>query len=218
VFSRCLDRLCAFLLAEPCAECGRAVPGEPALFCARCGVDCEPLRRDPQRPVAVDGVPSFAAFRFRGPVQAVLHRFKYEAQPELARRLAGAVFAQSQLAERFAPGSVLFVPVPIHPERLAERGYNQSALLATRLAERAACRVQTRALRRLSHTRQQVTLSRLERAENLRGQIAARHALRGRIVLVDDVLTTGATAKACFEAIRSAGGEPNALVTVAIAD
>jgi predicted amidophosphoribosyltransferase len=117
-----------------------------------------------------------------------------------------------------ARGAVLLVPVPIHPERLASRGYNQSGLLACRLAERLGARVQLRALCRSSNTRAQAKSSKRERERNLDNQIQPRARLKGSFILVDDVLTTGATASACLGALRRGGGVPLAVLTVAIAE
>jgi predicted amidophosphoribosyltransferase len=75
-----------------------------------------------------------------------------------------------------------------------------------------------RGLARRTHTRRQVALSRDERAENLREQIVMRRPLTSDVVLVDDVFTTGATARACFKAMREGGARPLALVAVALAE
>lgn len=208
-FEAFLDRL----LPEPCAHCGARAESPGALYCSACSALC---RAAPAR--FVDGVPAVAAFAFEGPVRDVLHRFKYQAQPELARRLAAALLERSELRAFTRAESVCFVPVPIHRERLLERGYNQAALLAVRLAQRTRAQVRVRTLERLTNTQRQVTLTRPERAANLRDQIVARGALSGRVAVVDDVLTTGATARACFEAIRAAGAEPALIVTLAAAE
>lgn len=182
-----------------------------ALLCRSCAAACAAPRR-----VRVDGCPVLAAFRYREPIGTVIRRFKYQHRPEFARRLART------LAERVSELGTLephvLVPVPLHPRRLAERGYNQSALLSNALGRRLGSRVDARALERRTHTRRQVSLSRDEREANLRAQITMSRRLKCGVVLVDDVFTTGATARACFEAMRRAGTEPLAVVTVALAE
>jgi ComF family protein len=203
-----LDRL----LPEACASCGRPSRSVGELFCETCQASS---RAAPKQ--WADGVPVLAPFSFDGPIRAVVHRFKYGDQPELARRLARAAFGHDEV-KALSSADTLFVPVPVHRERLVTRGYNQAALLAIRLAQRSRARVRVRALVRLSNTRQQVSLSRSERDENLQAQIVARRPFTGRVVLVDDVFTTGATARACLGAIRAAGATPLAVVTVAVAE
>lgn len=208
-----LEALLDRLLPEACASCGGPPRGVAELYCEVCWASS---RAAPTQ--WVDGIPAFAPFSFEGPIREVVHRFKYGDQPELARRLARAVFGHDEFASLLRGVDAVFVPVPVHRERLVTRGYNQAALLAVRLAERARARVRVRALERLSNTRQQVNLSRSERDANLENQIVARRPFAGHVVLVDDVFTTGATARACLRAIRAAGATPLAVVTVAAAE
>jgi ComF family protein len=108
------------------------------------------------------------------------------------------------------------VPVPLHPRKLAERGYNQSALLARALGRELRWRVRERALRRCRDTQAQAELGRNARLENVSGALIEREELEGmRVVLVDDVVTTGATASVCREALGRAGAIVIAVAAVA---
>jgi ComF family protein len=100
------------------------------------------------------------------------------------------------------------VPVPLHASRLAERGFNQSALLANRIASRWGAATAPRAIVRRVDTEPQASLDRRARARNVAGAFAVRRGsfVRGdSFLLVDDVRTTGATLESCASALRSAG-------------
>jgi ComF family protein len=159
------------------------------------------------------GVTLISASLYAGPVAEAVRRLKYRGRPDLARQLAA--FAKERVSAEL-PGEAVLVPVPIHARRLAERGYNQSALLATCLARQLDRIAHPRALRRVRETEAQAGLGRSDRLINLRQAFEAWRLPTGRrVVLVDDVLTTGATAAACIEALGRAGVEVAAVVTVA---
>lgn len=201
------------LAPSRCAACGAELP-QPGLFCAGCSA--EPTYNTPDPDLQVIGVPVLALGRFDGSLRRAITRFKYENHPELAAPLAAALWVH--LSHNLLSMGCSWVPVPLHPKRLADRGYNQSALLAQELARCSGSRALPRALRRVGNTRQQARLSRQERKKNLSAQIAAGTLGPGQeIVLVDDVLTTGSTAQACIEAIRAAGAEARLVVTLAFA-
>jgi ComF family protein len=147
----------------------------------------------------------------------VIHELKYRsrraAATELGRRLAGDPAVGAVLED-----AALLVPVPLHPRRLAERGFNQAALLAFDLGRRSGVPVCERALVRRADTPSQAGLSAAARRANVARAFAVRHLskIAGRVVvLVDDVHTTGATARACARALRAAGAAEVRLVTVA---
>ena len=159
------------------------------------------------------GVKLIGASLYSGPVVEAVRRLKYRGRPDLARQLAA--FAKERVSAEL-PSEAVLVPVPIHPRRLAERGYNQSALLTSCLAQELDAIAQPRALRRVRETEAQAGLGRSERLVNLRQAFEVwRLPTTRRVVLVDDVLTTGATAAACIEALGGAGVEVAAVVTVA---
>lgn len=119
------------------------------------------------------------------------------------------------------PAADLLVPVPLSRERRRERGFNQSELMARRLARLAGLRCYPAALIRRRETWSQAGLSREERERNVRGafHVPDPHRINGRrILLLDDVLTTGATVAACAAALKKAGAATVSVITVARAD
>ncbi|AKT43426.1 ComF family protein [Chondromyces crocatus] len=142
---------------------------------------------------------------YEGAVAVALRRLKYSNRPDLARPLARMLIQAARSAELRAD---LIVPVPLHPRRLADRGYNQAALLATHLARDLGTTLMARGLSRLHATPQQARLTREERLRNVAGAFRVRRPadLRDRtVILVDDVATTGATLAACTHALLHAG-------------
>ena len=122
----------------------------------------------------------------------------------VARPLAG------MMAERFPPWAQipdLIIPIPLHPERVRERGYNQATLLARLLCEQLSLEMDDNLLRRTRDTCPQVGLDRLQRRRNVAGAFSAHGALvKGRrVLLVDDVCTSGATLAAAAEALLEKG-------------
>jgi ComF family protein len=151
---------------------------------------------------------------YEGPVEAAVHRFKYEGWRRLARPLAEFI-AERLAVEGVAAGWV--VAVPLHPDRLRQRGFNQAELLAQELRRRMALAAPAGRLIRTRPTPPQVGRDRLRRFENVKDAFVWRGGgLEGEsILLIDDVATTGATLDACASALRMAGSGPVTGVSVA---
>jgi ComF family protein len=162
-------------------------------------------------PAAIADPPVFnrarAVCRYDDVARELVHKLKFGDRPELGEALANMMLlAGAELLE----GADLLVPVPLHRVRLWTRRFNQAAVLTRIIAKRRNLPVELKALARVKHTRPQVGLSRPQRADNLQGAFrvakSARPLIEGRrIVMIDDVLTTGATANAASRALLRAG-------------
>jgi ComF family protein len=198
------------LLVPPaCAGCGRF----GSVLCFACRGRMREAR-DPRAaylaadPATMTGTVldlGVAALRHEAVVRRCLQRLKYGGASRLAAVLADqSLPALDRLLALSGPASL--VPVPIHPIRRRERGYNQAALVAEALAAARGLTV-TDILIRDRETQRQHRLDRAARVRNLRSAIRVRPGGRApvRVILVDDILTTGATFEACAEVLRAAG-------------
>lgn len=222
--SRALD----FVYPPTCLDCGAPIASQAAL-CPACFAQLRPITRpycpvlglpfeislgpDARSAEAIADPPPFerarSAVLYNEVARAIVSRMKYGDRPELAGFCARLMVAAG--AELWADKPVL-VPVPLHPWRQLERRYNQSAELARALGRLTGLAVDPALVRRTRRTSQQVGLSRDARQRNVAGAFAPHpdiHArLKGRrIVLVDDVITTGATVKAIARALKRASVE-----------
>ncbi len=215
-----LDRFRQGLFPPVCLVCGQAGRREmdccsgceaelPALAgqCARCGLELD-------RDVAVCGrcamaMPAFSAtwpgFSYRGEIERLVRRFKFHGDLAAGRLLADLL--ARRLACAGAPRPDLVVPVPLHPRRLLQRGYNQSALLCRDLAARMTDLPWDDALARVRSTDSQAELPADRRGANVRGafRIARLPGPPAFVALVDDVMTTGSTLDECARVLLAAG-------------
>ena len=195
-----------------CATCWEsfAFPGEPA--CSLCqtplsqGASDSVCRHCLSHPPRHTGIA--AAALYNEPARQLVLRFKHGGRIGLAA-LMGRLMA-SRLAD--VPDDTLLIPVPLHRIRLWQRGYNQSALLARAIAKHSGHAVRVDALQRIRATPKLGGLGRASRAQALRGAIRVKAGRRkdiaGRhVILVDDVLTSGATSTACTAALLEAGAK-----------
>jgi len=143
---------------------------------------------------------TLALWRYEFPCNELVLSLKYHA------RLALAGFFARKLASRSLPRVDLIVPMPLHPGRLAKRGFNQALEIARELSGYAGARIESRGARRIKDTAQQTDLPYDMRAKNVRGAFACSLNLSGRTVaVVDDVMTTGATLDEFARTLKLAG-------------
>jgi len=202
--------LLELLLPAACAGCARY----GAVLCRDCLAGLRPARSPADHFAAADpGIVTgealelaIAAFVHEGALRRALQRLKYGGASRLAAPLAQEALPALVDLLALVPGAAVLVPVPLHPVRCRQRGYNQAALLAGALGARAGVPVAD-LLRRTRETARQHGLSRAARLHNLRGAFDAQRATPPRVtaVLVDDILTTAATLEACAEVLRGRG-------------
>jgi ComF family protein len=188
-------------LGAACPVCANPQEAPRGLLCARCRRVPPPFRR------------VIAPFRYGGELACALRRMKYGGargggRAELARPL-GKLLAEALAGVH---GTDVIVPVPLHPSRLRQRGFSQAQDLAVAARRFAGARqtIDVLLLERVQATSEQAGLSRAARKENVRGAFAVPRSARPRllgktVLLIDDVLTTGATAAACARALRQGG-------------
>jgi ComF family protein len=201
----CLEKI-TFLVTPLCSVCGTPFGTENGLdhICGAC-------LRNPTAPVCR------SATYFDGSVQELIHRFKYGHRVHLSQPL-GLLTARAlgPFCAQSAPE--LVVPVPLHRKRLRQRGYNQSQLIGGVLSKQWKVPLEVGNLRRVRWAEPQTSLHAEDRRVNVRDAFAVRDPRRTegkRVLLVDDVLTTGSTMRACAEALRQAGAAEVFAVTVA---
>lgn len=230
VLHRSWHRLVDFLLPAACPLCSSACGGDP--FCHACLSGIKPPLRyacptcgEPYSETCGSHHPCqacmnrppahrhyFTAGLYEGPLREAIHRFKYEGRVVLDRALA-------RLVDAALPAGLevdQIVPVPLYPDRLRSRGYNQAKLIAAQLSRLRRWPLSTSGLDRIRQTEPQQGLAARHRRTNLKNAFGASESIAGsRLLLIDDVCTTGATLAACSDALSKAGAAEIIAVTVA---
>ncbi|MBL8481763.1 MAG: ComF family protein [Rhodocyclaceae bacterium] len=204
------------LLAQDCFLCAEA--SGASLLCAGCRAALRP--NGPSCPVCALPTPdaqicgyclkrpppfdaSVAAFSYSHPADALLQAYKFAGRIELAGLFGHALHAAVADAGSIRPDVI--VPVPLHPERLKSRGFNQAALVAQVLARAFGLPLDYRLLERIAPTAAQAGLNLRQRRRNLRGAFMAHDATGMSIALVDDVMTSGTTLTECALRLKQRG-------------
>ena len=204
----CDEELHKLETAAGCTWCGRPIPevGAPCPHCLGDGIS------------HYDRVLRLGVFA--EPLKHLIHQMKYHRQWGLAEDLAERLLAQERVKGMLSETDVI-VPVPLHRLRQVMRGYNQAEVMATRLARRCRIRI-ARPVVRLRHTESQTDMTSAQaREENLRdafGLVNPKRIRGKHVVVVDDVMTTGATLRAVARALRPAKPASLTALVVAVAD
>jgi ComF family protein len=187
------------LLCRACS-CRPAIPATTTLSAMqRTDHARRTLRRLPQGPPAF--AKTRAIFRYEFPVDRIIHAYKYGHQIAVAEWAAELIANQIQASEYD-----LLIPMPLHPARLRERGFNQSVEIARRIASKMKLPLDSHSLIRRRATSPQAELPMKERARNVRGAFECKTDLSARrILLIDDVMTTGATLREAARVIKLHG-------------
>ena len=227
----CGTPLSEFSLLPVCASCWNHLPPQTGTLCSRCGeaLDTTPTVAPERlcrlcRTAAPPFEKAVAWGLYRDQLRALLHLLKYDGMQPMARPL-GALLAEQILATPGLPANLIAVPVPLFPAKRRQRSFNQSELLAraalkTIRRRRPGLQVRLAAgvLERQRSTESQAGLSPHQRRVNVRGAFFVRRseAVAGcDVLLIDDIFTTGATARACAQALRRAGARSVWVATVA---
>lgn len=213
-----------------CRDCSRAIKPWEGPACATCGLPfasgeadreniCSPCHNNTYH---FDKARSFGVYNY--PLRELILHLKFRRRERWGVRLGGMLASLAATLE-VAKDSPLIIPVPLHRSRERERGYNQAELLARglrsklgKLSANGAPILATKILARKSPTAPQSGLHQAARRENVRGAFAVTHPerLRGRnVILVDDVMTTGATVSACAAVLKRAGAQHVVALTLA---
>ena len=198
-------------VAHICPACEKKLTRVAPPFCLRCGKPLEADRMRREYCADCRGrthafVQGRAVFVYQGAIIGSMHRLKYG-----NRRDYAAVFAREAFEEhgswirRIAPDAL--IPVPLHPKRRRERGYNQAQLIAEELARLTGIPVEKKLLLRTANTQPQKQLSARERKNNLKNafQMSKKIVQLEKVLLIDDIYTTGSTVDAAAETLMGAG-------------
>jgi len=192
--SNCLCSTChtqLLYLDQHCSLCGFALPKHTD-HCGRCLT----------QPPAYDHY--FCAFQYQSVIRDLICQFKYSGRPELAKPLAALFMHELHAKDIGLPD--LIIPVPMHLNKLRQRGFNQSALLAKQLSKKMAIPYSDKIIKKHQHTPPQAELNHKQRLNNIKGSFVINKSLHAKnVAIIDDVVTTGATMHEMTKILRKSG-------------
>lgn len=217
---------CGAVLSEErlffCTGCFAQIKFISSPLCSLCGLPySEPAESDHICGDCLQSNPAFFMARAMGQYERILmeviHRFKYGGKVSLGEMLGSLMAGFAYPSFRITDYS-LIMPVPLHPKRLRQRGFNQALILAREISRHFSIALDFLSLRRIVFTEPQVGLGRDMRERNIKGafSVADKGRIKGeKIILVDDVYTTGSTVRECAQALIKSKAEKVAVLTLA---
>ncbi|MBK6909796.1 MAG: ComF family protein [bacterium] len=208
----------SFAFPAHCVYCARDLKPSDVLFCDACWAELPRAEKTPaeRRPKHVDWLHSGFAYRDGGLTREIVHAMKFDGQTALAPRMAQMLVRT--IPTGFLSDDLIFVPVPLHWLRQGDRAFNQSELLCHELTKLCGGRV-TPLLKRVRNTPAQSGQGARTRAENVKDAFRYRAgAVPESVVLVDDVVTTGATVSECARVLKAEGVQQVRVLSFAHAD
>lgn len=219
------------LFPPSCIVCQRATGGNNEILCLRCllnlpRTNCHLypdnwVEKSFWGKFSLGRATSFFYYQQGSDYKALLYQLKYKGEKEVGRYM-GQLIATELMASHFFEGIQVIIPVPLHPKKFKKRGYNQSEWIAKGVAQITGIPIDTNSVIRLKNTETQTQKSRLERWENVENIFALREGAAERmsgkhILLIDDVLTTGATLTACASVFNEIENVRISVLTMAAA-
>lgn len=220
----------SLLFPRCCVVCGRPLAKGEECICAMCNINLPRtnyhLQKDNQveqlfwGKIPLERATSFFFYRKGSDFRQILHQLKYGGQKEIGA-IMGRYMASELTVSGFFEGIDVIIPVPLHKRKQRIRGYNQSEWIARGISAVTGIRIDTEVIVRRKHTDTQTRKSTFERWENVDGIFELHHAesLKGKhLLVVDDVLTTGATTVACASRLVEIEGVRISVLTLAVAE
>ena len=211
---------CLFPSYARCLGCGNELGCSQPFLCTECAEMLHKANvvagRNEWRKRGIESI-AFVYYYGR-PISGLIRALKFRGVRILAKPEESFIATDiaDLLRERFNHGYDFIVPVPLHPERLSERGYNQAELLAEEVSKLCRIKMRTDIVQRVRNTKQQSKLAKKKRGKNLENAFAVREDLSGKsILLLDDVITTGNTICSCAEALKRAGAKSVRAISLA---
>ncbi|MDM9381183.1 ComF family protein [Chlorogloeopsis sp. ULAP01] len=215
VWNKALASFLNLFLQSHCPLCQRSAPQE---LCQNCTQKLQKFRLSTTSSLRQDSVPIFVWGAYGGMLKRAIAIMKYENQPQIARPL-GKWLGEAWLLQHECDRKLKVVPIPLHPQKLQQRGYNQAALIAQSFCEITGLKLKQNGLERVKATDAQFGLSASEREKNLTAAFELGQDFYRRpdapVLLVDDIYTTGATTRAAVQTLRQNGIAVSGLVAVA---
>jgi ComF family protein len=212
-----------------CEACKQSLVKGEEIICTNCIADLprlnyhlykeNPLYTKLRGRAPIDFATAFLLFRKKGAVQRLLHSLKYRDRPDIGTKL-GRVYAHELMRTKCLSEIDVIVPVPLHESRQRQRGYNQSEYWANGLGEIFSVPVDSTIMERMQRTETQTRRTKLRRWENVQESFTVEFpekVVGKNVLLVDDIVTTGATLEACAKSLIKSGSKSISLVCIAAA-